>query len=174
MGKIKTPKLVTPIASIFTSNEDLFCYVKSTLSKSLGKCIYKSALLPFDRTDYYSAEMGENLKRRIFAFKTLVDPSELPSLKNWTNNLEKGLAIDKKRRVNIDIGYVSLSKLVLATTKDYSHRLYLGKGIYGEVTLRFLKGRFQPWPWTYPDYASDKYCEIFNQIRELHRQKLKG
>ncbi len=174
MGKIRMPEPVTPIASVFTSDEGLFEPVRQTLSERLGSCIYESLVLPFNHTDYYTAEMGQDLKRRIFAFTELIKPSKLPALKHWSNSLEQGWAVSSKRRVNIDVGYISLGKLVLASTKNHSHRLYLGKGIYGEVTLRFARGQFESWPWTYPDYASPEYRKIFDEIRELHRQKLRS
>ncbi|HHX23864.1 MAG: DUF4416 family protein [Tepidanaerobacteraceae bacterium] len=174
MGKIKTPELVTPIASVFTLEEGLFQPVQEILSEGLGTCIYESPMLLFNHTDYYTAEMGCNLKRRIFAFEKLIDPCELATIKCWSNSLEQNWAVNNKRQVNIDVGYISLGKLVLASTKDHSHRLYLGKGIYGEVTLRFVGGQFEPWPWTYPDYASLQYRKIFYEIRELQRKKLRS
>ncbi|MDD4569495.1 MAG: DUF4416 family protein [Tepidanaerobacteraceae bacterium] len=174
MGKIRTPEPATPIASVFTSDEGLLELVRQTLTERLGSCIYESLLLPFNHTDYYTAEMGHDLKRRIFAFEDLICPSKLPALKCWSNSLEQGWAVSSKRRVNIDVGYINLGKLVLASTKNYSHRLYLGEGIYGEVTLRFIGGHFEPWPWTYPDYASHEYRKICDEIRKLHRQKLRS
>lgn len=173
MGKIRTPEPVTPIASVFTSDEGLFEPVREALAKRLGPCIYKSSVLPFNHTDYYITEMGQDLKRCLFAFEELIDPSKLAALKCWSNLLEQDWAVDSQRRVNIDVGYISLGKLVLASTKNHSHRLYLGEGIYGEVTLRFAGGQFEPWPWTYPDYASREYRKICGEIRELHRQKLR-
>ena len=113
--------------------------------------------------------MGPDLTRIIFAFTKLLDPADLPSLKTWSNQLENAWSKNGSRRVNIDVGYVSLAKLVLASTKDHAHRLYLGQGIYGEVTLYYAGGEFQPWPWTYPDYASLTYRKIFGTIREQHR-----
>ncbi len=173
MGQIKTPEKVTPIASVFTGDDSMFADVESELTTQLGPCAYKSDKLSFAHTDYYTEEMGSNLKRIIFAFEALVDPAELPALKKWSNNLEDTWSRNGKRRVNIDMGYVTLAKLVLATTKDHAHRLYLGQGIYGEVTLHYVSGEFQPWPWTYPDYASPTYRQIFGTIRELHRLKLR-
>lgn len=172
MGKIRTPELVTPIASIFTSDEELFEPVRANLCKRLGACIYASSVMPFNHTDYYTTEMGQNLKRCIFAFGELIDPGELPDLKCWSNLLEQDWAVNSHRRVNIDVGYISLGKLVLASTKNHGHRLYLAKGIYGEVTLRFIRGHFEPWSWTYPDYASPEYRKICDEIRKLHQQKL--
>jgi len=98
-------------------------------------------------------------------------------MKILTNKLEKricyecGLGEDQ-RRVNLDPGYITLSKLVLATSKDYSHRVYLGAGIYAETTLRFEGGRWAPWPWTYPDYADCRYHKFFEQVREGYKVKL--
>ena len=77
-----------------------------------------------------------------------------------------------RRRVNLDPGYVDQAKLVLATTKDRQHRLYLGRGIYGEVTLRFTGGRFEPWEWTYPDYRTPEYRVFFETVRRRYRQQL--
>ncbi len=173
MGKIRTPEPVTPVASVFASDKELFEPVKEALTKRLGPCVYASAVLPFNHTDYYTDEMGDGLKRQIFAFAKLIDPDKLSDLKQWSNLLEQDCAIDGKRRVNIDTGYISLAKLVLASTKDHSHRLYLGGGIYGEVTLRFVDGNFKPWQWTYPDYASTEYRRIFEDIRKLHSKKLR-
>lgn len=172
MGKITAPEPVTPIASVFTGNEALFAPVRATLEERLGECIYTSPVLPFAETDYYAPEMGVGLERRIFAFAALMDPGELAALKRWTNELEARFAEGGRRRVNIDSGYITQAKLVLATTKDQAHRLYVGQGIYAEVTLRFRAGRFEPWPWTYPDYASEPYRRICEEIRALHRAKL--
>ena len=107
-------------------------------------------------------------------FAPLVDPARLPAIKLETNALEREMSEDGARRVNIDPGYVSLGKLVLASTKDHAHRLYLGQGIYGEVTLAFQQGRFRPWPWTYPDYAREDYCALFDQIRARYKAQLRA
>ncbi|MGI6128489.1 MAG: DUF4416 family protein [bacterium] len=173
MGQIKTPEKVTPIASVFTGDDNMFTMVESELIGQLGKCIYKSEKLPFVHTVYYTQEMGPDLKRMVFAFDSLKDPAELPAFKVWSNTLETTWSLNERRRVNIDVGYVTLAKLVLATTKDHAHRLYLGQGIYGEVTLHYVNGQFEPWPWTYPDYATSSYRGIFSDIRELHRRKLR-
>ena len=114
------------------------------------------------------------MQRQIVSFQRLVVPSDLASIKRQTNELEWSLAREDERRVNIDPGYVSLGKLVLASTKDHAHRLYLGQGIYGEVTLTYQRGRFRPWPWTYPDYADERYCALFDEIRNRYKVQLRG
>jgi hypothetical protein len=138
-----------------------------------GPIDFTSDRLPFDHTDYYAAEFGPALQRQIVTFDALVPPDLLPAIKVRTNELEAVLAVDGRRRVNVDPGYVSLGKLVLASTKNHAHRLYLGQGVYGEVTLTFQRGRFRPWPWTYPDYASESYCALFDAVRRRYKAQLR-
>ena len=86
----------------------------------------------------------------------------------------KRYAAKGKRSVNIDPGYLDLAKVVLFSTKDYSHRIYLDKGIYAEVTLFYKDNRFNPWPWTYPDYRTSEYLGIFKSIREIYKRQRSG
>jgi hypothetical protein len=97
----------------------------------------------------------------------------LAAIKRQTNDLEAGSSVEDRRQVNIDPGYVSLSKLVLATTKNHAHRIYLSDGIYAEVTLHYRDGAFRGYPWTYPDYASSEYCALFQKVRDLYRRQLR-
>lgn len=167
------PEPVKPVVGIFTGDAALFAPVEAALTERLGKPDYESPVLPFEQTRYYEREMGSGLKRKFYAFTRLIDPAELGPLKRWTMALEERWKQEGRRRVNIDPGYVSLAKLVLATTKDNVHRIYLGEGIFAEVTLYFKQGRFYPWPWTYPDYASEEYRAIFEHIRGLYREQLR-
>ena len=173
MGMARLPAPVKLVASLLTGNPDLLGRAQAVLTALFGAADFESELLPFDHTNYYESEFGPGLQRRIVAFARLVDPASLPAIKQQTNDVEGSLAEQGRRRVNIDPGYVSLSKLVLATTKDHAHRLYLGQGIYGEVTMTYQGGRFRPWPWTYPDYATEQYCALFGQIRERYRAQLR-
>jgi hypothetical protein len=173
VGKIQEPLPVKLIASVFAASGELLEEAKVRLSQEFGPIDYESGLLPFDHTTYYAAEFGENLKRRFVAFGKLVHPGKLAEIKLRTNALEMEWAVEGKRQVNIDPGYVSHSKLVLATTKNHAHRIYLGQGIYAEVTLHFRDGTFCAWPWTYPDYASPPLIAIFNQIRGLYVKQLR-
>ena len=173
MGKVKEPLPVKLIASLFAGSGELLEEARVRLSQEFGPVDYESELLPFDHTNYYAAEFGENLKRRFVAFEELVHPGKLAEIKRLTNALEMEWAVEGKRRINIDPGYVSHSKLVLATTKNHAHRIYLGQGIYAEVTLHYCRGTFRPWLWTYPDYASPPLIAIFNHIRELYVKQLR-
>jgi hypothetical protein len=173
MGTARDPQPVKLIASLLTGEPGLLMDVKIQLSRAFGPMDFESELLPFSHTDYYAPEFGPGLQRQIVTFERLVDPGDLPGIKRQTNDLERSWAQEGKRWVNIDPGYVSLGKLVLASTKDHAHRLYLGKGVYGEGTLAFQRGHFRPWPWTYPDYGSGQYCAMFDAIRERYRVQLR-
>ncbi|MGQ9512048.1 DUF4416 family protein [Thermodesulfitimonas sp.] len=173
MERVK-PEPVKPVVGIFSADETLLTAVAGELARWLGEPDYESPLLAFEQTRYYEREMGPGLKRRFYAFPRLIDAAELVALKRWAIETEARWQHAGRRRVNVDPGYVSLAKLVLATTKDNVHRIYLGEGIYAEVTLYFRRGRFHPWPWTYPDYASLEYRAIFEHIRELYREQLRA
>lgn len=183
MSKVKEHKLVKLIAGIFTNRLGLFQEALRVLEKRFGPMDYESPLLPFNKTDYYEEEFGKDLKRKFYSFKRLIKAEDLPKIKIFTNNLEKkftlhlykgaGFSERGKRSINLDPGYLTPAKLVLATTKDYQHRIYYGKGIYGEVTLRYKKGGFIPWEWTYPDYRTKEYIEIFNHIRKIYMEQLR-
>ena len=117
--------------------------------------------------------MGPLLKRTFVAFERLVGAETLPAIKIKTHAIEERLAASGRRRVNIDPGYVSLGKLVLATTKNHSHRIYAGRGIYEEVTLVFRDGSFTGLSHTYPDYRQETHLEVFNAVRRLYAQQIR-
>ena len=173
MGPAREPQPIKLIVGMFTAELPLFDTAQDALAATYGPADYESETLPFDQTTYYDAEFGAPLWRRFLAFRRLVAPDALPAVKRHTNELEQTWARAGRRRINLDPGYVSLGKLVLATTKNHGHRLYLGQGIYGEVTLSYHDGAWQPWPWTYPDYCAPAYRAVFDEIRALYRQQLR-
>jgi len=109
----------------------------------------------FRWTDYYQKEMGHLLFRYYMEFRDLVDPSLLAGIKQKTNDLEVRFSEGGRRRINLDPGILAPGRFVLATTKDRAHRIALGQGIYGELTLIYERGEFHALPWTYPDWASE-------------------
>lgn len=173
MGAAHEPLPVKLIASLLTGELTLLDPVREALVLAWGAIDFASDLLPFDHTDYYAAEFGPGLQRQLVTFEPLIPPERLSLVKHRANELEDTFAREGRRRVNIDPGYVSLNKLVLASTKNHAHRLYLGQGIYGEVTLAYQRGRFRPWPWTYPDYASERYCALFDAVRARYKAQLR-
>jgi len=174
MGKVREVSPVVLIAGItFSENEMLECTVTS-LEDEFGPIEFKSAAFDFDMTDYYTDEMGEDLRKIFYCFKNPIEPGILPDIKLKTNEIELRFARGDKenplRTVNIDPGYITLSKLVLASTKDYSHRIYIGKGIYAETTLRFLHGLFVSIDTTYPDYRTPLATDFFNRARDYFKR----
>lgn len=127
---------------------------------------------PFSHTDYYCPEMGSPLKRFFAFFKGVRERDLLVPLKLLTNSIEKKLSVNGKRRVNIDPGYLTFENVILATGKNYTHRIYLGNGIYADLTLIFRKGGYIPLPWTYPDYAEEGIRNTFNKVREKYRMEI--
>lgn len=174
MGTAKRPPPVKMIASIFAADADRIAAAEEALSSLFGPVDFRSEVLPFEHTDFYTPEFGPHIVRRIVSFQELIDPGRLPDIKLATNGLESDMVgPDGRRFVNVDPGYVTEAKLILATTKDHRHRVYLGKGIYGEVTLYYHGGEFMAWDWTYPDYASPRYRAIFLEIRNRYREQLR-
>jgi len=169
MGKINLHSPVKLFAAItFSDLLDMKMFF-TDIEHHLSKIEFKSGIFNFSEfTGYYQNEMGENLQKQFLVFEKLIDPEELPGLKRLTNEFEQQYAREGKRLINIDPGYVCESKLILATTKNYSHRIYLGKGIYGDVHLCYQKHSFQIQPWTYPDYRQEVVIKFFNQIREQY------
>lgn len=173
MGKIIRSKPVKLVTGFIFKDELAFAQAKCRLLRRFGDVDFQSPVLSFNLTSYYKDEMGDGLKRVFISFKRLILPEDLPRIKVLTNKIESKLSQAGKRRVNIDPGYLDLPKLILASTKDYAHRIYLNKGIYAELTLTFQGKSFAPWQWTYPDYRSNEYIAIFNQIRELFSEQIK-
>jgi hypothetical protein len=171
MGNAKKPKAVKLIIGMLAKSQKLFDKAEEFFVKNFGPIDYKSPVIPFAYTDYYEKEMGRPLKRKFISFKKLISQEKIAKIKLLTNSIEEKFSVDKKRRINIDPGYISDAKLVLPTTKDYFHRIYLSHGICAEVTLMWRKGSFRPFEWTYPDYRSEAYIDILNAIRNMYMKE---
>jgi hypothetical protein len=102
-----------------------------------------------------------------------MDRERLPDVKIFTNEFERERCINGQRMVNVDPGYIARDKLVLASTKDFYHRLYLADGIYGEVTLHFRKGVFRFFSWTYPDYKEPSFLEFLTKARAKYMHEIR-
>ena len=176
MGVAKKHKPVKLIIGMISNDPDLIMKMEKTLEWKFGKIDFSTSLLDFAYTDYYAPEMGQNLKRQFISFRKLVNPETLPKIKHYTNRLELGMSRERgkpSRRINIDPGYITDAKLILATTKDNAHRVYLYGGVFAEITLRFVDRSYQPWEWTYRDYQTKEYVDIFNEIRKIYLQQMK-
>jgi hypothetical protein len=173
MGTVSAPAPVQFFVSvIFNPSGDLVA-VESELSDLLGHIKEKTSAAPFTQSDYYCPEMGGGLSRYFLLFAELSARERLADLKLRTNDLESLHAGEGQRTVNIDPGYLALEHLVLATTKGYSHRIYLGKGIFADLTLLFENGSYRRLPWTYPDYGSQEVTLLLNRWREDYKRLLR-
>lgn len=176
MAEVKQHPPVKLFFGLLISCEEILPQVLRRLELDFGPVDLQSELVPFNHTTYYQDEMGPVIKRKFIACQSLIDVDELPDIKLYTNRLEQLFAhpSTSKRRINIDPGYLSLSKVVLATTKDYDHRLYLHAGIFAEVTLRYKRKTqsYEPWEWTYPDYREPFAINFFNKLRQLYNEQL--
>jgi len=172
MGEIKKTGSVKLVIGFLYGDPGILDEALKSLSRSFGNIDFKSSQMDFSYTTYYREEMGDGLKRSFVSFENLVDPENAYKTKLTTNILEKKLSGNGKRRINIDPGYIDMAKLVLFSTKDYAHRIPVGSGIFAEVTLFYKDGRYNSWPWTYPDYKSEEYSGIFNSMRETYRNRM--
>jgi len=174
MGRIKTPLPGKLILSAIYSSPEALQSASMQFEKKFGHVELETEILDFTHTDYYQEEMGDKLKRKFFAFEKLVKRDQLADIKIFSNKLEEKFG-DKTgdfvfRTVNLDPGIMTLSGLTLASTKDFSHRIYLRDGIYAEKTLIYEKKQFKPLPWTYPDYKDSKILEFLTKVRETMKK----
>ena len=170
MGEIKPPRPMKLIVGMLAGRAEWFEAAERLLAADFGPIDLRSDLIPFDFTDYYTPEMGPGLFRKFVTHEPLVAPDRLAPIKVRTNDLEAHLArelrADVPRPVNLDPGLLDGSKLILASTKNHAHRIYLAEGIYAEITLTYRKGGFVPTPWTYRDYQTEPYLAFFARARQ--------
>ncbi len=170
MGDIHSPEPVLLLVAASSRYESALDWTQQQLETTYGPTALVSQPFAFTETTYYEATMGTNLLKQFLIVQQPIDPVRLPEIKHQTNAWEAQYAEAANHReprpLNLDPGYLSLGKLVLASTKDHSHRIYLGQGIYAEVTLHYQQGAWQTKRWTYPDYARLDYQDFFSQARK--------
>lgn len=145
---------------------------KELLIKKWGAIDFISKPFPFDGTAYYEPEMGKGLSRIFVSFDELQPPSILPESKNVATEIENVFAIDGKRKINLDPGYLDYAKLVLVSGKYAPHKLWIADGMYADFTLIYSKGKFQKFNWTFPDFAKGIYDLSLLKIRDLYKKKV--
>jgi hypothetical protein len=173
MGTPKKPPPVLFFASVIFGNRDAVGPAERELETMIGSIREKTPPAPFDHSDYYEDEMGANLTRFFVLFEPLLARDRLAEIKLATNGVEDGLCLKGRRRVNIDAGYMSLEHVILATTKGFAHRVYLGRGVFADLTLIYRNGTYRPLEWTYPDYGSPAVISMLNEWREGYKRTLK-
>lgn len=165
------PPAAILFAAIFSRHPQAIEWAAERAQQAWGKILLKSPVFAHEETQYYTADMGEGLQKQFVVFDNLYDPGALAKTKLESNAWEQQLAENnanypEPRPVNIDPGYLTLSKLVLASAKDRAHRIYLSDGIYAEESLYYLDGRWHCRPWTYPDYQRSEFHDFFQGVRE--------
>jgi hypothetical protein len=173
MSRPQTPTPAKLVIGFFLREKNLVVPVVKALTEKFGPVDIVSSWLPFNFTTYYEPEMGKALFRRMLAFETLIKQSALSEIKRITNDLELAYLKNSKRMVNLDPGYLLRERFVLATGKNYSHRIYIGQRIYADLTLIYTKGRFMKLPWTYPDYAEQNMLIYLERVRNKYVIDLK-
>lgn len=173
MGQILRPKSAMLLVAVCSRYDEALAWTEERAQTEFGPLALKSDAFAFTETDYYRESMGEDLKKQFLTFDQLIDPAELARIKCATNEWEEQYAArgnhPEPRPLNLDPGYITMAKLVLASTKDHAHRLYLAEGIYAEFTLQYRGGAWQPCEWTYPDYRREDFQRFFTECREQLR-----
>jgi len=177
LGTIHAHPPVKLITALLSRDLDLLAEIERRIENKYGKVEDRSDIFPFTFTEHYSREMGEDLKKLIVSFCDLLPIEKFPETKILTNDLEweyrEHLPGRSQRLVNIDPGYITLSKVVLASTKNYAHHIYLRDGVYSDLLLRYSRGSLRNLPWTYPDYRTHLVHSFFTRTRERYHQQLK-
>jgi hypothetical protein len=166
------PEPAQLIVSVLTPQREAVEMAQSLLVSDLGPVEEEIGPLAFPYTSYYDAEMGSGISRWIWSFERMIDRAEIVRIKCLTNEIEQAAAVGGKRRFNLDPGLLTLGNFVLATGKNNAHRIYLGKGIFADLTLIFRSKTYNPLEWTYPDYADPELIRILNRLRESYKCKL--
>ena len=172
MGQPNPHKKVKLIIAFIFNDKAILKKTEKLISRKFGSIDLQSRIIDFAHTDYYNKEFGANLKRKFISLSRLRSPENIYKIKLITNSMEHNLLSSGKRTINIDPGYITEGKLILLTTKDHGHRVYLKDGIYAESTLKFHRGTFLPWETTFPDYKSNTCIEILKEIRNLYKKQL--
>ncbi len=173
MGKIEFPPKALLFAGLLYNKRVKRDILFGVLEREFGSIVLQSEPFEFSETDYYCEEMGGDLWRVWVGFDSLIDQDQIVEVKLRSNELEQEFfSTGDRRDANIDTGFITHGKVVLATTKNHQHRIYMRDGIYAEVTLRYRSKTFMPWEWTYPDYRRIEAIKFFNDLRTFYRKKL--
>ena len=173
MGDIRTHSPVLLVMAAFSRHAAALDWTEETAVRHWGPTALVSPRFEHEETRFYERTMGSGLRKTFFAFEQRIDPATLADLKHQTNAWEQEyrrlVDVPEERPLNLDPGYLTEAKLVLASTKDRDHRIYLGNGIFAEGTLIFQHGAWRTRPWTYPDYQRADYHEFLTRCRDYLR-----
>ena len=170
MWEVNKPQPVKLIIGILAADEICRIAAIEAIQAEFGQIDLESPIWPFTQTEYYKEQAGGNILRQFVTLEKLIDPGRLAEVKLITNKIEQDLSeqlgLALPRPVNLDPGTLEPSKLVLASTKNFSHRIYIGENIYAELTLSFIKGKWQSYQYTFPDFKQSTYHQFLTKVRE--------
>lgn len=170
MSERRRPEPAALVVSVIYRIESRFDEAARRMGALWGDPERISDPFPFDKTRYYRREMGEPLVRRFFVGRRPVARDTLPEIKVAAETIEREFAEEGRRTVNVDPGFLTAENFVLATGKNFSHRIYLGNGVFADLTLVFREGEYRALPWTYPDYASGEIRAFLGEVRDRFRR----
>ena len=173
MSKLKEPPPVKLFIGLIYNPGANIGELEDRLEKKLGQIDFDGGEVPFNHSSYYKEEMGDELLRKLITFKALIHRDRIVEIKAFTNKLEEVLSYEGNRTVNIDPGYIAQEHLILATGKGFSHRPYLGSGVYADLTLIYVKDEYRCLEWTYPDYGTKEIRKLFKDLRKNYVRQLK-
>ncbi len=159
--------------AVLGENLEQMAQAVAQLEQTYGPVDLRSESFPFNHTAYYEEEMGSSLQRQFFSFERLADPACIVELKLAADEIEQASADHHRRIVNLDPGYMDFCKVVLASYKYNGQKIYLRDGVYADVVLLYVKGIFEPFLWTFPDFSTGAYSPVLAQIRGRFKQQMK-
>lgn len=174
MGSVRHHPPVLHLVAVFSQFPEALAEARTWIEATWGTIALRSEEFDFRETDYYARSMGLHLKKQFVALAPLAAPEALVERKRASNEFESAMAergtFSVDRPVNLDPGYLTESKLILASTKDHAHRIFLGQGVFAEITLAYRRHAWQGQPWTYPDYLRSDYHAFFDACRAYYRR----
>ena len=179
MWELKKTEPVKLLIGVLAADRNSLASAVEAITTQFGPADFHSNIWPFTQTNYYREQSGEKIIRQFITIEKLIDPGQLALIKHQTNKIEQDIAsqlceiVGTPRPVNLDPGIIEPSKLVLASTKNFSHRIYIGNQMYAEITLTYNKGVWQDFVFTYPDYKEPEYHKFFSKVRTRLTQQLR-
>jgi len=162
------------ISGVLYTDKNLLQQAKTLMIQNYGEIDFESDAFIFDVSDYYHQEMGSQIYRIFWSFEKLINPKDIAQIKIEYNEIEDSLAINGNRKVNLDAGYLDYDKIVLASAKYNWQKIYLDYGIYADLTLRYEKGNYLPFPWSFPDFKEGHYNLTLLKIRDIYKLQRKN
>ncbi len=169
--KPKPPLNVKIVCGVLYTDEQLLDQAKQGMIQNYGDIDFESEPFKFNVSEYYKPEMGWPIFRLFWSFEKLINPNEIARIKIECNAIEDKLTVNGNRKINLDPGYMDYDKIVLASAKYNWQKIYLDQGIYADITLHYEKGKYHPFPWSFPDFKTGVYNPTFMKIRELYKHQ---